>query len=160
MAIMLKYQGIEGESKVKGFEKYVELTSFETGVGRRIGSAAGTSTRESSKANISEVIVRKKTDGTTVKFFEEACTGKLDKLVEVSFLRTGSQQSDEFLNFKMERCGVAGLSFKASGSDNSRPEETLHFNFVKLTVKYNPIGDDFTGSPALYGWDLATSAKL
>lgn len=160
MPIVMKYQGIDGESKIKGFEKYSELTSFEFGVGRRISSARQGSTREGGDANLSEIVVRKKTDGTTVKYFEEACTGKLNKDVEIGFLRTGSGAPEEYLNFKMQGTGVAGLSFKSSGGQDSRPEEVLHLNFHKLTIKYNPIGDDFTGSPSSYGWDMGTSTKL
>ncbi|WP_198372832.1 Hcp family type VI secretion system effector [Roseomonas rosulenta] len=160
MPIVMKYQGIDGESTIEGFAKYTELSSFEFGVGRRIASARGTSTREGGDANLSEIVVRKKTDGTTIKYFEEACTGKLNKDVEIGFLRTGAGKSEEYLNFKMQGCGVAGLSFKSSGGQDVRPEEVLHLNFDKLTVKYNPIGDDFSGNPASYGWDLAKATKL
>jgi type VI secretion system secreted protein Hcp len=160
MPIVLKYEGIDGESAITGFEKWTELTSFEFGVGRRISSARGASTREGGDASLSEIVVTKKTDGTSVKYFEEALTGKLNKVVEVAFVRTGSGQPDQYINFKMEGTGVAGLSFKSAGGQDARPGETLHLNFDKLTLKYNPIGDDFSGNPASYGWDLAKSSKL
>lgn len=160
MPIVMKYQGVDGESTIDGFTKYTEISSFEFGVGRRISSARGTSTREGGDANLSEIVVRKKTDGSTVKFFEEACTGKLNKEVEIDFLRTGAGKSDSYLNFKMEGCGVAGLSFKSDGAQDARPTEVLHLNFDKLTLKYNPIGDDFSGNPSNYGWDLAKAKQL
>jgi type VI secretion system secreted protein Hcp len=156
----MKYQGIDGESVIPGAEKYTEVTSFEFGVGRRISSARGGTTREGGDASLSEIVVRKMTDGTTVKYFEEALTGKLDKLVEVAFARTGSGQVEQYLIFKMEGTGVAGLSFKSAGGQDSRPAETIHLNFDKVSLKYNAIGDDLSGSPSEYGWDLAKSQKL
>ncbi len=160
MAIYMKYEGVPGEVTVKGFEKFIEVESFQFGIGRHISSARGTSTREGGDASISEVVVTRQTDGATVKFFEEAVTGKLNKVVEIKFARTGAGESQEYLGFKLEGCGIAGLSFSASGGQDSRPSESMHMNFDKITCKYNPIGDDFTGSPATYGWDLAKASKL
>ena len=160
MPIVMKYEGVDGESTIDGFEKYTEISSFEFSVGRRISSARGASTREGGDASLSEIVVRKQTNGATVKYFEEACTGKLNKVVEIGFLRTGSGKPEEYLNFKLEGAGVAGLAFKSAGGQDSRPGETLHLNFDKLSIKYNPIGDDFSGNPSNYGWDLAKSKKL
>ena len=162
MAIFMKFKDIQGESTTEGFKEWTELTSFEFGVGRRIASAGGTSTREGTIANFSEVVVKKVTDGTTVKYFEQAITGPLDRVVEIKMVRVGAGKPEAFLGFKLEGCGVAGLSFRAAGGPgvDSRPGETLHLNFDKITLDYSPIGDDLTGSPSMYGWDLAASKKV
>ena len=161
MTIVVKYEGIDGETKIRGFEKYIEVDSFQLGLGRHIASARGTSTREGGEVSISEITCTKATDGTTVKLFEQACTGKLNKKVDIKFLRTGSGEPQEFLSFELQGTGISGMSFSASGGGgDSRPMESLSFNFDKIKIKYNPIGDDFTGSPATWGWDLATSSKL
>jgi type VI secretion system secreted protein Hcp len=160
MTIVVKYEGIDGETKIKGFEKYIEVESLQLGLGRHIASARGTSTREGGEVSISEITCLKKTDGTTVKLFTEACTGKMNKKVDFKFLRTGSGQPQEYLSFETNGTGISGLSFSASGGGDSRPTESVSFNFDKISIKYNPIGDDFTGSPENWGWDLATSSKL
>jgi type VI secretion system secreted protein Hcp len=41
----------------------------------------------------------------------------------------------------------------SSGGD--RPNESLSLNFDKVKLGYNPVGDDLTGSPVYYTWDLA-----
>ena len=160
MPIMMNYQNIPGESKIKGFEKYVELTSFEFGLGRRI-TAGVNSVREGSVVNLSEIVVKKSTDGTTIKLFEQACFGKLDNEVKFSFVRTGAGDPQEFLGVYLKNTGVSGLSFKAAGGSgvDARPGETLHLNFGKIEVKYNPIGDDLTGSPSSANWKLNTMTK-
>lgn len=160
MTIVVQYEGVPGESTITGFEKYIEVQSFQLGLGRHISSARGTSTREGGEVSVSEITCIKQTDGTSVKLFEEACTGKLNKKVDIKFLRTGAGQPQEFLAFELNGTGISGLSFSASGGSDSRPTEAVTFNFDKISIKYNPIGDDFSGSPATYGWDLAKSTKL
>jgi type VI secretion system secreted protein Hcp len=157
MPIVMTYEGVPGESKVDKHEKWIELNSFEFGIGRRLGSARATSTREDTDASVSEIVVRKKTDGSTVKFFEESLVGKLNKVVEIAFVRTTAGQ---YINWKLEGCGVAGLSFKSAGGQDARPDETLHLNFTKVTLKYTPIGDDLTGSPEAKGYNLATGLMM
>ena len=88
MAILVKYPDVKGESKLEGFTDYFEVSSFQFGVGRGIGSARGTSTRESGIASVSEVVVTKQSDGTTIKLFEEALHGELDNVVDIKFTRT------------------------------------------------------------------------
>lgn len=160
MPILMEYKGIPGESKIKGFEKYIELTSFEFGLGRRITSGVN-SVREGSVVNMSEIVVKKSTDGTTLKLFEQACFGKLNNDVKISFVRTGSGDPQEFLGVYLKATGVSGLSFKAAGGSgvDSRPGETVHMNFGEIEVKYNPIGDDLTGSPASTSWKLSSMTK-
>lgn len=160
MPILLQYDGIPGESKIKGFEKYIEVNSFEFGLGRRIASGVN-SVREGSVVNMSEVVVKKSTDGATIKLFEAACNGPLDKTVKISFVRTGTGDPQEFMGVYLKATGVSGLSFKAAGGSgvDSRPGETLHLNFGEIEVKYNPIGDDLTGSPSSANWKLSSMTK-
>ena len=48
MAIYMKWDGIDGAVTTQGFEKWIELSSFQWGVGRAIGTAArGAATRRS-----------------------------------------------------------------------------------------------------------------
>ena len=87
--------------------------------------------------------------------------GKLDNEVKVSFVRTGAGDPQEFLGVYLKNTGVSGLSFKAAGGSgvDARPGETLHLNFGKIEVKYNPIGDDLTGSPSSTTWNIETQTK-
>ena len=55
MAIYMKWDGIDGAVTTKEFEKWIELDSFQFGVGRAIGTAArGAATREASEPSISD----------------------------------------------------------------------------------------------------------
>lgn len=159
MPAFIKFDGIDGESATEGYEKWTEILSFDFGVGRRIAHAGSTSTREGTTANVSEIVVKKVTDGTSVKYFKEALCGELDNTVHIAMVRTGSGKPEKFLGFELTNTGVAGMSFKAAGGPgvDSRPGETLHLNFSKVQMEYLPIGNDLTGSPDRYTWDMKTS---
>ena len=63
MAVYMNWDGIDGAVTTKGFEKWIELSSFQWGVGRAIGTAArGAATREATEPNISEIVVSKRLD--------------------------------------------------------------------------------------------------
>jgi type VI secretion system secreted protein Hcp len=158
MAIFMKYGAVTGEARTTGFDGQIELTSFEFGIGRAIASARGTSTRESSEAGVSEIVVTKLTDGASLKLMEEALYGKLDNKVDITFTRTltgGGTQA--YLKYSLEGCGISGFSSRSGGD---RPTESISLNFDKFTKQYGKIGDDLANSSATSGYDLATAAKL
>jgi len=156
MPIMLKCADWEGESKLKGFEKCFEVSSFQFGVGRAIGSARGTSTREGSIASVSEITVTKVSDGVSTKLFEEALVGKMDKKVEFHFLRQGADGGVAYVVVKLEGCGISGFSVSSGGD---RPSESISLNFDKIEFGYNPVADGLTGNYGGYTYDLATGNK-
>lgn len=159
MAIFMKFTNIQGESKVEGFKEWTEILSFQFGVGRAIASANGTSTRESSLVSLSDVTITKLADATSVKFFEEALHGRVNRVAEIRMVRVGAGAPQAFMGYKLEGVGVASHSVSASGGPgvDSRPIESIALNFYKITMEYIPIGDDLTGSPSRYMWDMALS---
>lgn len=157
MAILIKYGDLEGESKIEGFDKHFEVSSFQFGVGRGIGDARGTSTREASIASVSEIVVTKSTDGVSVKLFTESLQGSLDKEVTIAFVRTGSDAPQKFLEYKLEGASISGFSVSSGGD---RPSESISICFDKVTMNYTPVGDDLSGSEGGFGWDLSKGKKI
>ena len=152
MPIFMKYDGIDGEATTTGFEKWIELTSFQFGVGRGINSAYGQSTRESSIASVSEISVSKPSDGSSPKLLVAALTGTLDKKVTISMVRTASGTVQPYMVYELEGCGISGYS-ASSGGD--RPNESVSLNFDKVSFKYLLIGDDLNNAPEVVGYDLS-----
>lgn len=157
MAIMVKYGDEKGESKVKGYEDHFEVSSFQLGVGRAVADARGTSTRQGSIASVSEIVVTKVSDGISLKLWQEALMGKLDHKVDIVFVRTGTDSPVPYVKFELEGCGISGYSLSSGGD---RPTESISFNFDKVTMHYDTVGDGLTGDSANFGWNLAESAKV
>lgn len=156
MPIMLKCAEWKGESKLKGFEDCFEVSSFQFGVGRAISSARGTSTREGNMASVSEITVTKVSDSVSTKLFEEALVGKMDKKVEIHFVRQGADGGVAYVVITLEGCGISGYSVSSGGD---RPTESISLNFDKIEFGYNPVGDGLSGQYGGYIYDLATGNK-
>ena len=152
MPIFLKYDGIDGEATTTGFEKWIEVNSFQFGVGRGISSAYGQSTRESSIASVSEISLTKPSDGSSPKLMVAALTGTLDKKVTISMVRTSQGSVQPYMVYELEGCGVSGYSVSSGGD---RPSESVSLNFDKISFKYLLIGDDLNNSPEVVGYDLS-----
>ncbi len=148
----MKYGSINGPVSTKGFEKWIELSSFQWGSGRAIGSAArGSTSREHSEPSLSEVTVAKLTDVASPKLFLELVAGKLDNKVTIKFTTTTKGAIDTFLTFELTDCGVSGYSLSSGGE---MPQESISLNFTKISKTFKGLDPDIAGTPETVGYDL------
>jgi type VI secretion system secreted protein Hcp len=159
MSICLKYgeDDIKGDSKTEGHEGWVEISSFQWGVGRGITSPTGSEAdREGSLPSVSEIVVTKTQDSSSPGFFRAACGTdplKVAKTVQIDFLATG-QDTSAYLSFTLDNCLVSGYSMSSGGD---RPTESVSLNFTKITM-VNAPGDATTaaaGGPDRPYYDLS-----
>ena len=152
MAIYMKYASIKGPVTTDGFKDWIELLSFQWGIGRKIGTAArGSTSREHSEPNISEIVVTKLTDVASPKLLLDAVAGKLDNKVEIKFTTTTKGKVETFLAYKMEDAGISAYSLKSGGE---MPTESLSLNFTKVTETFTGTDPGIGGSPETVGYDL------
>src|SRR5690242_12027422 len=145
MAIYMKFGDVEGSCTTSGFEKWIELQSFQFGVGRAVGTAArGSTTRESSEPSISEVTVTKVMDTSSNKLFTDAVAGDFSTKVTIKFTTTTKNSVKEFLSYELTDCGISGFS-TSSGGD--APSESLSLNFTKIQIAYTGLDAKTGGSP-------------
>jgi type VI secretion system secreted protein Hcp len=158
VAIYMKWDGIDGAVTTQGFEKWIELSSFQWGVGRAIGTAArGAATREATEPNISEVVVTKRLDKSSTKLFQDAVAGDLSSTVKFKFTTTTKDKVDTFLAYELTNCGLSGYSLSSGGD---APQESLSLNFTKVMFTYTERDTKVGGSPDTVGYDLLTMAKV
>lgn len=152
MAIYMKYGNIKGSVTTEGFKDWIELNSFQWGVGRSIGTAArGALSREHSEPNLSEVTVTKLTDVASPKLFLDAVAGKLDNKVTIKFTTTTKGKVETFLTYELENTGLSHYSLSSGGD---MPMESLSLNFTKITKTFTGMQPGITGSPETVGYDL------
>jgi type VI secretion system secreted protein Hcp len=152
MAIYMKYGAIKGPVTTDGFKDWVELSSFQWGAGRAIGTGArGSTSREHSEPTISEIMVTKLTDVASPKLFLDSVAGKLDSKVEIKFTTTTKGKVETFLAYKLDNTGVSGYSLSSGGD---MPVESLSLNFTKITQSFTGHDPGVGGSPEIVGYDL------
>ena len=153
MAIYLKFGKIDGSVTTKGFEKWIELQSFQWGVGRGVNSATGSDVnREASAPSISEITVTKSFDEASNKLLMDVLAGQLDAKVEIKLTTTTKNETTEFLTYTLEKCGLSGYSVSSGGD---RPMESLSLNFTKISVTNKSIDSGGKAQPDTVGYDLA-----
>ena len=153
MPIYMKYDTIQGDATAEGHEKWIELNSFNWGVGRGISSPTGGSAdRESSAPSVSEITCTKAQDVASTKLLSQALQGE-GVVVEIDFCKTDKGKLETYLKYTLTNCMVSGLS-NSSGGD--RPQETLSLNFTKVEYKLTTqTAAGATGEPDTITYDLA-----
>lgn len=132
----MEFKGIEGDVTTQGYEKWIELNSFQYGVGRAVSSGSGGNTRESSAPNISEIVVTKHFDKSSAKLYQDSVAGTFDTKVEIKMNTTTKNKTETFLTFELSDCGVSSYSLSSGGD---APMESLSLNFIKIMVTPTPL---------------------
>ncbi len=158
MAIYMKYGSINGSVTTDGFAKWIDLNSFQLGVGRAIASAARSEeNREASEPSISEITVSKNMDTSSLNMFEEGLASTMDNKVEIVFTTTTKNKVEEYLRYELTHVGLSGYSI-SSGSEGI-PTESLSLNFTKIMMKFAGMGANVQGNAKAATYDL-TQMKL
>jgi type VI secretion system secreted protein Hcp len=148
----LKFDGVTGETTIKGEEGAIKLTSFEFSA----TSVADTTTGlASGKRQLSEIVVTKAADTTSVGIFKSFLTGENKQNVEIDFVTTEHEGAKPYLTFKFENVLISSYSLSSGGD---RPTESISFNYQKIETTYvgQIPGATVGAAPPTAGWDLAT----
>jgi type VI secretion system secreted protein Hcp len=150
----MKYGTFKGNVTEAGHKDWIELGSFQWGVGRGISSPTGSSTtREGSNPSISEIVVTKHQDGSSTYLFTDAVAGKMNTDVTIEFTATAAGKVATYLKYQLTDTGLSGYSVSSGGD---RPSESLSLNFTKIIWTFTPTAADLTGTPNTVGYNLST----
>jgi len=155
MPIYMNYNDLPGDVTAEGHEKWIELNSFQWGVGRGISSPTGASAdRESSAPSVSEIVVTKATDMASTKLLNEAYQGE-GVTVKIDFCKTDKGKLEVYMTYTLDNTMISGYSLSSGGD---RPTESLSLNFTKIEFKstgMDPTNAD--ASPETVTYNLATA---
>lgn len=167
MAIYMKIDNIDGDVTAKGYEKWIQASSFIFGVSRNIQLAnpGKSANRESSKPSVSDIAVTKKMDKTSPLIFSESVgTNRNSTIssVQIHICKTGNSQGsvEPAMEYTLSNVLVSSYNI-TSATGNSPPMETITFNFDKIESKFIPYDEqNKQGSPIPAGYNIATAEKV
>jgi type VI secretion system secreted protein Hcp len=155
MPIYMNYDSlaIKGDVTEAGHTGWIELNSFQWGVGRGISSPTGASAdRESSAPSVSEIVVTKATDSASTKLLNEALQGD-GKTVILDFVKTDKSKLSVYMTYTLTNTMISGYSLSSGGD---RPSESVSLNFTKIEFKNIPAeAAGKAASPETVAYDLA-----
>jgi type VI secretion system secreted protein Hcp len=130
----MQVEGIEGVVQAKGYEKWIELYSFEYDSFRNISQATSSGEdRIHSLGYVSDITVSKLMDMTTPQLFLEVCQGTAKKVV-IHQVEFGDEGPKPYV--KYEFSNVLFSRYYVSTNPSDIPFETWALNFTKLEVTY------------------------
>ena len=159
MPIFMNYDGITGDVTAAGHEKWIELTSFQWGVGRGITAASSSSAdREGSAPSVSEIVVTKVQDVSSNNILRGALglapIGE-GKKVTIDLCKTDKGTLEPYMQFELTNTLISGYSMSSGGD---RPSESLTLNFTAIQSKLTTMNpDNSTGDPDVAQYDLSTN---
>lgn len=157
MPIYMNYNSlaIKGDVTEDGHKGWIELNSFQWGVGRGISSPTGASAdRESSAPSVSEITCSKAQDASSVNLLNEALQGE-GQTVLIDFCKTDKGKLEVYQTYTLTNTMISGYSISSGGD---RPSESLSLNFTKIEYKNTAMGAaNETGSPESVTYDLAAA---
>jgi type VI secretion system secreted protein Hcp len=156
MSIYMQYGSITGDATQSGFQKWVQLESFQFGAGRAISTSTGGATnREAHEPSIGEIVVTKMLDSSSGPIFQALCTDNKGQQCVISFVTTGNP-GQTYLKYTLRDAIFSHMSMSSGGD---RPVETLSLNFTEIALELTPLeGSNAAGSPFHYTYDIATAA--
>jgi type VI secretion system secreted protein Hcp len=150
----MNVDGVTGDVTATGHESWIEVSSFQWGVGRGITMPVGGSKdREAGVPSVSEVVITKISDVATADLLKKALTGD-GVTVKFDFCMTGTTQFTPYYQFELTNTLISGFSMSSGGD---RPMESISLNYTEVQFSDYEISDkNDPGSPARVGYNLAT----
>lgn len=161
MSVFLNYDGIKGESSDSNHSGWIDVSSWEWGVQRKITSEASTrGDRESSNAVIRDLTITKLMDNSSNRIFIESCCGT-GKTVKLHLTKTGSGSgADVFMEYTLKNALISNYSVGGISGDVTRPRESITISFVEIEAKYIAYDNDGNATaPSIVGFNTATNTK-
>jgi type VI secretion system secreted protein Hcp len=158
IALYMQVDGIQGECKVKGFENWIQLTSFSfagsqgTSVGVGTGLGAG-------KVNLGPLEVAMVPDTACTMLFQSLCSGKHIKTVLMSMVKAGS--STPYLKVTLTDVVLTTWALGADDRSDDLPTESMSLSYAQIAFEYfrqNPDGS--LVSAGKRGWDVLTNKAI
>ena len=162
MAIYMNYdnKAVKGSVTAKGYEEWIDISSFQFGVGRGISmEVGGMQERESTRPSISEVSLSKAMDASSGGLFQAAVAGSEGVKVLIHIVRTGAKEVQTYATYELENCLVS--SYSVSASDGGSPFENLALSFAKIMLYLSNVdGSGANAKSMKVGYGLAMGAPL
>jgi len=131
MPFVVKFGDLKGESKVTGFEEHTEILSWSFG-GHQPTSGLLQGGLTSSHANMSDVNIVKRVDGTSINIIRKMIRGfHFEEIVVIGTKTTGTDLGT-YLMYTFKKCLITSVSQSGAGDDV--PMENVTFNYKSMEL--------------------------
>src|SRR5215813_9384776 len=130
----LKIEGIDGESQDSKLPKHIELLSYSFGA-TQTGSFSYGGGGGAGKVQFQDFHFNKRCDCASSELYNRCSTGKHIPKAELLVRKAGGEQQVYF-KVTFEDIIVSSQTVSGQGAGDPIPQETISFNFSKMTMHY------------------------
>jgi type VI secretion system secreted protein Hcp len=135
MALFIKFEGIQGESKDQNHDGWSDILSMSWGL-NQAGAGATGQTRRRGVVTVQDVMITKEYDLSSVKLAEAVCKGKVFPKVEIHNTASYSDARATFLAYELKNVMVTSHMVSAAGGGDAVPTESMSLNFEEVKQTY------------------------
>lgn len=133
-AVFLDIKDIDGDSDIKGFEKKIEILSFNHGISLPVTGDVSNENRTSGRPNIQDLALTKFVDKATVKLNQKCVEGANLGEVTLTIGRNDKGTILPFLVYKLKDVIISSINI--SGGGDGKPIENFTLNFSEINWTY------------------------
>ena len=144
--IVLKIEGLDGESKIKGHEGEIDVLSWDWNVTQsgsmHVGGGGG-----SGKAQVQDIAIVKYIDKSSINLFRNCFNGAHLGEATLTFIGAGENQI-EYLKITMTPVLITSVGIGGENGED-RHTEIVTLNFAKVKISYTPQKEDGSADAAI-----------
>jgi len=146
MAGFIKIGDIEGESNDKNHKKWINIESVSHPISRSIPEGAKDQERARGTTTISDFVVTRPLDKSSVKLAEACAKGKFFPEVTIHLCSQIKDEEKTFHEHKLKNVVVTSYQVQGHSSGSPQPSEVVTLNCTDIDWTYT-ILDHETGDP-------------
>lgn len=155
--LWLKLEGIQGEGARSGFEKQIQLDSFDWAFHNSSSATAAGAGHGAGRVQATGISCSKRVDKSSPKLFSAITTGKHFKNAVLTALKAGGDKAIDYMKIEFDTLFLVDLHESGAGGADDVPRENISFTFGKVTVTYNEQNADGTkGAATVASYDFQT----
>ena len=157
--ILIKYDGIDGDSDIEGYEDFTAIDSFVLPVSAVVNEGSVGSGRGQATVIFGDAVVSQEAGMSYPLLFSRISRSETISKVFVDFLTSGKgPQKVPFFQVEFEDVFLTSLLF--TGNAGTQPRLDTTFAFDKITVRYEGFDEDGKQGPKQEAsYDLTDTAK-
>jgi type VI secretion system secreted protein Hcp len=148
---------INGESQLTDYAQMIELLSYSHGVAQQITGDQSNTKRTSGKPNHQDFTVTKYQDLSSCQLVDFCNQAKPIPTIKVTIGQNDNGKVNKLFIYELTNALVSSVS--VGGGGGGKPQETVTFNYTKITWTYAAQKSDVSDSGnASATWNLATNS--
>lgn len=161
MSTYLLIPHIKGNVQEKSHNDWIAINTITFTINRHISTLPGqVYDRELSHPNISELIITKTIDNSSVLLFQNACTAKAIDTAIIDLCQT-NHSGNAYAQITLKNIIITHYSLISDTTPQQRPLESIQINFDYIEFRYTPYSKDNQAlSPITAGYGLRQAKTI